>query len=300
MFKGLQFGQAWVDTFTQVLGQGDSDAFLRHGVGVKGAVYKKWADRWKEEGKRTPAATFVSQHVEEIMAEASGTPRCPECGTEKGLHATYCSIGQGARTDSLDDDNADQMAGFIEQAIEQGRGWELARFCEQFGRDGFEALDIMRQSRGWNIRANDGFRETKRQLMAITLRFDAGADDYGRYPVSPPDQPEGDSYDLAGADSSIAEIAATILADDEQPPLEISPDDFATVVKAGEALFFLGIVGDSGFFELVDSLNAAPVGKGCHDAMRILSIVERSPHLSEPRLAAIRELTESRIRAANS
>jgi hypothetical protein len=41
MFRGLRFGKAWIDTWTRVLGAGDPDTFLRHGVGVKGAVYRQ-------------------------------------------------------------------------------------------------------------------------------------------------------------------------------------------------------------------------------------------------------------------
>ena len=39
MFKGLEFGQAWIEVWGGILGASDSDTFLRHGVGMKGAVY---------------------------------------------------------------------------------------------------------------------------------------------------------------------------------------------------------------------------------------------------------------------
>jgi hypothetical protein len=94
MFKGLQFGQAWIDVWTRTLGSGDSDTFLRNGVGVKGAVYRRWADKWKTDGRGTNASEYLLRHLSDIREEAAQAPGCPECGTEKGLHASYCSKSQ--------------------------------------------------------------------------------------------------------------------------------------------------------------------------------------------------------------
>ena len=91
MFKGLQFGQAWIDIWGQMLGSSSSDTFLRNGVGVKGTVYQEWARRWKSEGRGIDARTFLTSHLAEIRADALGAPGCPECGTQRGLHASYCS-----------------------------------------------------------------------------------------------------------------------------------------------------------------------------------------------------------------
>jgi hypothetical protein len=99
MFKGLQYGQAWIDVWGRVLGAGDSDTFLRNGVGVKGAVYQEWAARWKRDRGRASAAEYLIAHIDEIRAGAVTSAGCPECGTEKGLHTSYCSYADTAGTE---------------------------------------------------------------------------------------------------------------------------------------------------------------------------------------------------------
>lgn len=92
MFQGREFGYAWIEIWTRVLGAGDPDTFLRAGVGVKGAVYNRWADRWKSEPRGVGVVEFLMSHLEAIGEEAHAAKRCPECGTEEGLHAPYCQF----------------------------------------------------------------------------------------------------------------------------------------------------------------------------------------------------------------
>lgn len=66
---------------------------LRHGVGVKGAVYAKWDERWGIEGGTSNAKDFLRHHLDDIRSDAEHGRRCRECGAEKGLHASDCSLG---------------------------------------------------------------------------------------------------------------------------------------------------------------------------------------------------------------
>jgi hypothetical protein len=91
VFKELRFGAAWIDLWTRVLDAGDPDTLLRYGVGVKGAVYRSWLERWKTDGRRTTPEEYLTANLAAIAYDADLSPRCPECGTEWEMHAAYCS-----------------------------------------------------------------------------------------------------------------------------------------------------------------------------------------------------------------
>jgi hypothetical protein len=97
-----EWGEAWIEVWSRDLGSAEPETFLRHGVGVNGRVYEMWADRWKHEGQDHDARTFILEHLSQIRSGATGVPRCRECGTEKGLHAPYCSHAQRPETTPTD------------------------------------------------------------------------------------------------------------------------------------------------------------------------------------------------------
>jgi len=97
MSRERDFGQAWISLWGRILGSDTPDTFLRHGVAVKGAAYNAWLERFIAQDRGI--ADFLTFHLDDITADAKAVKRCPECGTEKGIHAPYCRTG-AAMTDT--------------------------------------------------------------------------------------------------------------------------------------------------------------------------------------------------------
>jgi hypothetical protein len=261
-----------------------STARMIRGAGIKEAPYLNHFDRWKRGPKSESANQYLQAHWDQIVADCDALPRCRGCGTVRGLHTPDCpSRGQPSSDEATSGDFAKLMI----ETITNGDGWTLARLCEAVQRDPFEAIALLADS-GWNISANEGFRSARRQAMTITRQFAAGEADYGRYPVRPDGFAADDGFDPAGADSTIAQIAAKILDDDGLQPLTISRSDFAAVDKMSELLFISAIAGSAdSFYDGVAALNAVPNSKGNHSADAFINLIVTTPHLTRPRLQTV-------------
>jgi hypothetical protein len=306
----MQFAEAWQDAFgtleglppgwrMEAAGRMRARDFLAYenqmatarmmrGGAIKERPYLDHLERWKRGPKSESATAYLRAHWDEVVADCDALPRCRGCGTVRGLHTPDCP-----NRDQKNDNKPDgqDVADLILAAVNNGDGWTLVRLCLAAQRDPFEAFALLERSAGWNIRANDGFHYARRQAMAITKQFTAGEADYGRYPVRPDGFPDDDGFDLAGADSTVAQIAAKILDGDGLQPLDISPSDFAAIDKMSEMLFITAIAGSAdSFHQGVAALNAVPVSKGNHDAGSILKIIETTPNLTRARLETVRAL----------
>lgn len=113
MGRRREFGYAWIEIWGRVLGSQSADTFLRNGVGVNGAVYSTWAERWRTAPRGVKAVAFVMANVDAIRSDAIGATRCPECRTEKGLHAPYCKYVSRGKEDPGKSGRAEQYVAFL-------------------------------------------------------------------------------------------------------------------------------------------------------------------------------------------
>lgn len=83
----MEFGQAWIAAF----GGASSDELLRRGAGVRGPVYERFFAEWRAVDPEVTAPDFIAKRWADITAACEAQPRCPNCGTTTGMHASYCT-----------------------------------------------------------------------------------------------------------------------------------------------------------------------------------------------------------------
>jgi hypothetical protein len=83
----LEWGHAWLAAW----GNAAPDAMLMRGADTRGPVSEHYREIWEGYLGTLSAADFIRGRWSDITAACAAQPRCPDCGTWRGNHASYCS-----------------------------------------------------------------------------------------------------------------------------------------------------------------------------------------------------------------